>query len=184
MCMNLPTVRFRAMLERVLNGKKTPKYRITQVAGSAEFWGELLANEKGRDEKVNVYLKGELELIKAKAESTDSFLQFTRDGMRLTGLYEYLRDGKMSGYAFGNPLPTATFQDKPNWLYPYKDDAYLFKFYPNRQNHNDMIPVKFEWVVLQGGEVERIKQKCLTMFMNGGFDKDLSELPLQSVDEL
>lgn len=178
--MKLPIIRARAKFERVIYAGKVPKYRISQYAGSSDFWRMLRETCAGRDGNIYVYLQGELETVAKKAGSAELFLQVTRNGFRLTGLYQYYKDGKPSGYACGNPFQDATFtnKNKPNPLYEYRADGYLFKFEESK-NSAVLLPDGFEWVVLQGTDVELLKTMYLSVYRIGGFDEALKELPLQ-----
>lgn len=180
MSMKLPIIRARAKFEHVIYAGKTPKYRISHYAGSSDFLQVLRKTCAGRDGNIYVYLKGELETVAKKGGSADLFLQVTRNKLRLTGLYLYFKDKKPSGYACGNPLQDKTFtKDKtPNPLYEYRADGYLFKFEESK-NSAGLLPNGFEWVVLQGAGVERLKDMYLRVYNIGGFDEALKELPLQ-----
>ena len=184
--MNMPTIRARAKFERVIYGKETPKYRLCQYAGSSEYWEVLKESLASRDGNIYVYLNGELASVSQKQESAEAYLQVVRNSLRLTGLYQYYVEGKASGYASGNPLRDDTFsaKKKPNPLVKYREDCYLFKFEPNKKDPCDVFPIGFEWIVLQGPGVYKLKETYLSVLRIGGFAEALEELPLQSIDTL
>ena len=70
-------------------------------------------------------------------------------GQNLTGLKQWFQDGRLSGYAYGEPSDEKTFGNKTvkaNCFYQYRTDGFLFRCTPSSDPSN-VIPTQIEWIV-------------------------------------
>jgi hypothetical protein len=164
-------VKYYARMDYNPKSGKTPKYTITAQCG---FMPEMDAL-KGKDGKINVYL---MEKLKDGCNVPSTRLQ-AKNSLNLTGLKDYFVDGKVSGYAYGNPPETPTYssKNKPNPFFTCRNDGFLFviHFDKNEQPEDEAIkPTCIEMLVLAGAKV-MISTYCKQLVI-GGFDEVLAQM--------
>lgn len=188
---NQPPIRFRALLEL---DEVTPsgviKFRLTHWGGSKEFMTLLHNNGRGnRDKKTGrkeIHIK-----LKKNYQGSDPSTELNfelKNGLNLTGVKNWLEYGKLSGFAYGEPFPKATFKRSgnvlKNYLYQYREDGYIFISTPNPNDPKDHIPIRVEWIVLQGKGMRGLVSTYIPEFREGGFREALEAMPLKKyVDE-
>ncbi len=171
--MSTPNIRYYArMVNTTQKGKKTPKYTITAQAGYYPPM-ELL---RGRDGKISMNLMEKL----SEGDNVPSMRLQAKNSLNFTGLKEYFQDGKLSGFAYGNPLdkPTYSKDNKPNPFFDYKQDGFLFIIHQDEKDPTNLIPTFIELVVLEGAGV-LVASYC-KMLVVGGFDEELQALRMQA----
>lgn len=171
--MSTPNIRYYAkMVNTTQTGKKTPKYTIAAHAGYYPPMEQL----KGRDGQISVNLMEKLR----EGENVPSMRLQAKNSLNLTGLKEYFKDGKLSGYAYGYPLdkPTYSKKEKPNPFYEYKQDGFLFLIHQDEQAPENQVPTSLELIVLEGARV-LISAYCKQLVM-GGFKEALEQLREQA----
>ena len=89
----------------------------------------------------------------------------------------------MSGFCFGypDPRPTYSSKNKPNPLFPCKNDGFLFVVHydDNAEIQPEQIkPSAFELIVIEGGKL-MISAYCKQLTM-GGFNEVLVQLRTQA----
>ena len=171
--MNTPNIRYYAkMVNTTQKGKKTPKFTISEAAGYYPPMEQL----KGRDGQISMNLMEKLK----EGDNVPSMRLQAKNSLNFTGLKEYLIDGKLSGYAYGYPLdrPTYSNDEKPNPLFDYKDDGFLFVIHTDESDPTSIVPVAIELIVLEGAKV-LISAYCKQLVM-GGFDEALQALREQA----
>ena len=169
--MNTPNVRYYAkMVNTTQKGKKTPKYTITAQAGYDPPM-ELL---RGRDGQISMNLMEKLK----EGDNVPSMRLQSKNSLNFTGLKDYFADGKLTGYAYGYPLSTATYgkNEKPNPFYEYSKDGFLFKVCQN--DPNSVKPTQIELIVLDNAK-PLIASYC-KMLQQGGFDEALQLMRKQA----
>lgn len=188
---NQPPIRFRALLELVEVQKGGGvKYRLTHWGGSKEYMTILHNNSRGRKDKetgrkeIHVILKKNYQ---GDDPSTELNLEL-KNGLNLSGVKNWLEYGKLSGFAYGEPFPKKTFKRKnkvfQNYLFPFMEDGFIFISTPNPKDHKDHIPIRVEWIVLQGKGMRGLVSGYIPTFKNGGFNDALEAMPLNKyVDE-
>lgn len=171
--MNTPNIRYYAkMVNTTQKGKKTPKFTISEAAGYYPPMEQL----KGRDGQISMNLMEKLK----EGDNVPSMRLQAKNSLNFTGLKEYFIDGKLSGYAYGYPLdrPTYSNDEKPNPLFEYKDDGFLFVIHTDESDPTSIVPVVIELIVLEGAKV-LISAYCKQLVM-GGFDEALQALREQA----
>ena len=173
--MNTPNICYYARLEDCTGNRKSPKYVITAQAG----YYPAMEKIKGRDGLISMYL---MEKLKDGANVPSMRLQ-AKDSLNFTGLKEYFVDGKLSGFAYGYPLPDKTYSSKrkENPFYDFKNDGYLFIVHQNKNANTateQIRPTVIEFIVLDGAKV-LISSYCKQLMM-GGFDEALKSLREQA----
>lgn len=171
--MNIPNIRYYAkFVNTTQNGKKTPKFTITEQAGYYPPM-ELL---KGRDGQISMNLMGKLK----EGENVPSMRLQAKNSLNFTGLKEYFVDGKLSGFAYGYPLDKSTYSkdEKKNPFFEYREDGFLFLIKQDGKEPCNQIPTCIELVVLEGAKV-LISAYCKQLLM-GGFDDALQSLREQA----
>lgn len=171
--MNIPNIRYYAkFVNTTQNGKKTPKFTITEQAGYYPPM-ELL---KGRDGQISMNLMGKLK----EGENVPSMRLQAKNSLNFTGLKEYFVDGKLSGFAYGYPLDKSTYSkdEKKNPFFEYREDGFLFLIKQDGKEPGNQIPTCIELVVLEGAKV-LISAYCKQLLM-GGFDDALQSLREQA----
>jgi hypothetical protein len=165
-----PKIAFYGVLSYDKSSGKTPKYVLSKAAGFYPPFNEL----RGRNGRVSFYL---MEKLKEGANVPSMRLQCTKNSLNFTGLKDYFIDGKISGYAYGEPLQEPTFskKNKANPFYEYKSDGYLFIL---KQDGN--IPFEIEFLIIDGGKV--LIPRYLKQLMMGGFDEEIEELRKHATD--
>ncbi len=103
-----------------------------------------------------------------------------KGSLNLTGLKYYFIDGKLSGYACGNPNPNPT--------YKYKGKDRINPFYANNRNDgflfivktepDNLIPSSFEMMVLSNAKP--VIASYLQMLKLGGFNEVLESMREQA----
>lgn len=164
---NTPKIIYYAkMVNTTPKGAKTLKYTITAQAG----YYPPMEHLRGKDGYISFYL---MEKLKEGSHVPSMRLQ-GKNGLNFTGLKDWFIDGKLSGFAYGNPLdkPTYGAKNRPNPFYEYREDGYLFVVQAN------LVPVEIELLVLeQTGQMTPRYCKQLQM---GGFDEELAILRQQA----
>lgn len=188
---NQPPIRFRAVLELVeVLESGNVKYRLTHWGGSKEYMTILHTNSRGRKDKETG--RKEIHIILKKnyqGNDPSTELNFElKNGLNLTGVKNWLEYGKLSGFAYGEPFPKETFtrggKKKPNYLFKYMEDGFIFMMQPNAKDPKDHIPTKIEWIVLQGQGMRGLVSGYIPQFKNGGFNDALEAMPVRKyVDE-
>ena len=171
--MSTANIRYYAKLVNTTqNGKKTPKYTIVAQAGYYPPMEQL----RGRDGLVSLLLMEKLR----EGENVPSMRLQAKNSLNFTGLKEYFKDGKLSGYAYGYPLDKLTYSkdEKPNPFYEYKQDGFLFLIHQDDKVPENQIPTSIELVVLEGAKI-LISAYCKQLVM-GGFDDALEALRKQA----
>ena len=171
--MSTANIRYYAKLVNTTqNGKKTPKYTIAAQAGYYPPMEQL----KGRDGQISVNLMEKLR----EGDNVPSMRLQAKNSLNFTGLKEYFKDGKLSGYAYGYPLDKLTYSkdEKPNPFYEYKQDGFLFLIHQDDKVPENQIPTSIELVVLEGAKI-LISAYCKQLVM-GGFDDALEALRKQA----
>lgn len=171
--MNTPNVLYYAkMVNTTQKGKKTPKYTITAQAGYYPPMEYLI----GRDGQISVNLMEKLK----EGDNVPSMRLQAKNSLNLTGLKDYFQDGKLSGYAYGNPMdkPTYSKDEKPNPFFDYRQDGFLFLIEQDENDPTNLTPTSIEMVVLEGAKV-LISAYCKQLIM-GGFDEALKALREQA----
>lgn len=170
---NTPSIRYYAKLENSTEeGKKTPKYTITEWAGYYPPMEKL----RGRDGRISLNL---MDKIKEGMNIPSMRLQ-AKGSLNFTGLKEYFADGKLSGFAYGYPDSRETYSSKkkPNPFFEYKDDGFLFVVHQNPKDPTSIIPIQIELIVLEKARV--LIPAYLKQLMMGGFGKELAQLREQA----
>lgn len=167
---------------------KYPKYRLAYWGGDKNYMRMLSENLTGRRDKatgvanIHIVLKPNQT---SKSSAPEMNLQ-VKAGQNLTGLKQWFQDGRLSGYAYGEPSDEKTFGNKivkANCFYQYRTDGFLFRCTPSSDPSN-VIPTQIEWIVLKGGDGVKIYAvQYLTLLRNGSLDKALADLPLREYDE-
>lgn len=155
----------------------TPRYKVVAQAGYYEPMEQL----RGRDGQIAMFLQEKLK----EGENVPSMRLQARGSLNFTGLKEYFKDGRLSGYAYGEPYSKETYSKakKSNPFYRYKEDGYLFIVHQDQtaQTEAEKIrPKAIELVVLEGAKV-LIAAYCKQLVM-GGFDEALTLLRKQAVN--
>ena len=143
--MNIPPITYYAVFElNTPKGNKTPKYTIVSSSGYYPPMHKL----KGRDGQISMYL---MEKLKEGLSVPAMRLQ-AKGGLNFTGLKDYFEDGKISGYAYGNPYERETFgkEEKANPFFKHKDDCFLFQMHDATDSEGKQIVKSFELIVLSG----------------------------------
>ena len=167
-----PNIRYYAKFELSKDSKKTPKYVITTQAG----YYEPMESLKGRDGQISMYLMEKLK----EGEQVPSMRLQAKGSLNFTGLKDYFVNGKLSGYAYGNPddKPTFSSKKKTNPFFEYKNDGFLFVVSLSRDNAKGIIPLSFELIVLADARI-LVADYCKQLLM-GGFDDELALLRKQA----
>lgn len=169
--MNIPDIRYYAKMEySTAAGKKTPKYTITAQAGYYPPMDHL----KGRDGRISFNL-----LENSKGLDVPPYRLQGKNSYNLTGLKNYFEDGKLTGYAYGEPMQTQTYsqEGKVNPFFEYRQDGYLFLI-SQRGDKANVIPVSIEFIVLENAR-PLIGSYC-KMLEQGGFDEALDVIRQQT----
>jgi hypothetical protein len=160
------------MVNTTQNGKKTPKFTISEQAGYYPPMEQL----KGRDGQISMNLMEKLK----EGENVPSMRLQAKSSLNFTGLKEYFVDGKLSGYAYGYPLdkPTYSKDERTNPFFEYKEDGFLFLIEQDESDTKNIVPTSIELIVLEGAKV-LISAYCKQLLM-GGFDEALQALRKQA----
>lgn len=175
--MIIPKIRYYAkMVYDDTSQRKTPKYTVISEAGYYPPM-EDLKNKKGI---ISMYLMEK----RKEGENVPSMRLQAKNSLNFTGLKEYFLDGKLSGYAYGNPLSSETYSSKKrnNPFYEYRQDGYLFIMHVDKTTINKttpIIPSTIELIVIEEGAV-LIPSYCKQLLM-GGFDEAISCLRKQAI---
>jgi hypothetical protein len=168
-------VKFYARFDFSQDSKKTPKYTMSLQAGDCPEMQDL----RGRDEKISMYLMQSRDSGCTKDNAPEMRLQ-AKDAFNFTGL-KFINEGQIPRYAYGNPLPTKTYssREKPNPMYNYRDDGYLFEFhYKENAGTTQLQPDYFELLIIRGGKT-MIPNYCKQLSM-GYFDDVLKSMRKQA----
>lgn len=169
--MSSPNIRYYARMEDVTGGKKTPKYKVTKTAGYYPPMDAL----KGKGGAISFYLMASKDSGSTKDNAPAMKLQ-GKNSLNFTGLKEYFKDGKISGFAYGYPLDKETYSkdNKPNPFYEYKTDCFLFVIHSGEASMGSQQPKAIELIVLEGARV--MGAAYLKQLVMGGFDEDLQQV--------
>jgi len=168
-----PKISYYAKFELCTDGNKTPKYQMTQVAGYCPAMEQL----KGKNGRVSLYLmprRGD------KSAEPPMHLQ-AKNSLRFTGLKDYYINGRVSGFAYGEPNSEKEYskQHTPNPLFAVKNDGFLFRFSDSMESKDGAdVPASFELLIIDGGRV--LASGYCKMLQMGGFDADLELLRQQA----
>ena len=173
-----PNIRYYAKMEDSMGSGQTPRYTITTEAG----YYQPMEGIKGRDGKVSMFLQVSKESGSKKDNAPSMKLQ-AKNSLNFTGLKEYFIDGKLSGYAYGYPLPDKNYSKdkKPNPFFEYRDDGFLFIIHQDETattGKDQINPDIIELIVLEGAKV-LIASYCKQLMM-GGFDEAIKVLREQA----
>lgn len=174
---NTPSIRYYAKLKySTEEGKKTPKYTITEWAGYYPPMEKL----RGRDERISLNLMDK----RKEGMNIPSMRLQAKGSLNFTGLKEYFADGKLSGFAYGYPDSRETYSSKkkPNPFFEYKDDGFLFVVHQNPKDPSSIIPIQIELIVLEKARV--LIPAYLKQLIMGGFDKELAQLREQAAPQM
>ncbi len=169
--MSTPNIRYYAkMVNTTQTGKKTPKYTIIAQAG----YYPPMEHLRGRDGLVSMNLMEKLK----EGDNVPSMRLQAKNSLNFTGLKDYFKDGKLSGYAYGYPLDKATYSkdNKQNPFFEYKNDGFLFIMHDS--DKETVAPTCIEFIVLEGAKV-LISAYCKQLLM-GGFEDALEQLRKQA----
>lgn len=175
--MIIPKIRYYAKMVYDDNiQRKTPKYTVISEAGYYPPM-EDLKNKKGI---ISMYLMGK----RKEGDNVPSMRLQAKNSLNFTGLKEYFLDGKLSGYAYGNPLDSETYSSKKrnNPFYEYRHDGYLFIIQIDKTTMSKaapIVPTAIELIVIEDGAV-LIPSYCKQLIM-GGFDEAINSLRKQAV---
>lgn len=155
-------------------GNKTLKYKITAQAGFYPPMQELV----GKDGCISFYLK---EKLRQGANIPSMFLQ-AKNSLNFTGLKEFFKNDKLSGYAYGYPSDQKTYgkDAKQNPFYERRTDGYLFLVHQNENDPHDQTPTYIELIVLKNARL-LVSAYCKQLVM-GGFEEALKMLREQATE--
>lgn len=170
-----PIIPYYSCLEDCTGDRKTPKYR---ESNSAMYYPPM-EQIRGKDGFVSMFLKPN---ISKKPDAPEMCLQ-AKDSLNFTGLYNYFVDGRLSGYAYGAPLPTRTYSkdNKTNPFYDFRFDGYLFLMHYDDKSL--LRPTTIELIVLAGDEsdcLHSLLPSYCKMLQMGGFNDELAALRKQA----
>ena len=158
-----PNIRYYARLS-LIAGTKTPKYVITHEAGFCAPMSRLI----GADGKISFFLMQKRE---NQPSNTPPMSLQGKNSFNFTGLKDYYRDGKISGFAFGYPNREPTYRYKgkavSNPFFEYRNDGYLFIVH----QHEKPTPSIIELIILEDA-IDMIASYCKMLVM-GGFNEPL-----------
>lgn len=169
--MNMPSIRYYAKMEySTAAGKKTPKYTITAQAG----YYPPMESMKGRDGTISFHL-----LENKKGIDVPPYRLQGKNSYNMTGLKDYFAEGKLTGYAYGEPMQKECYSKcaKPNPFYEYRQDGYMFVIHQS-DNDKSITPIAIEFVVLEYAK-PLIGSYC-KMLQQGGFDEALEIIRKQA----
>ena len=169
-------VKFYARFDFSQDSKKTPKYTMSLQAGDCPEMQDL----RGRDETISMYLMQSRDSGCTKDNAPEMRLQ-AKDAFNFTGLKFIFNEGQIPRYAYGNPLQAQTYSSrkKPNPMYNYRDDGYLFEFhYKENAGTTQPQPDYFELLIIRGGKT-MIPNYCKQLSM-GYFDDVLKSMRKQA----
>lgn len=181
--MNTAVISAYFYFELVKGAGKTPKYRVIKMAGYYPPFETLKGVRGDGKGKITVFMLDAID--KTNGRSPETRLQAARS-LNLTGLKRYWQDGKLSGYAYGNPPQGETYGNKKtlqNPFYPdYVADGFVFKFGDvvkcTLGSIEYILPECFEMLVIDKGGI--LAAAYCTQLKNGGFDGQLNELREQA----
>ena len=174
--MNTPNILYYAkMVNTTQKGKKTPKYTIV---AQARFYPPMDAL-KGKDGTISFYLMASKDSGSTKDNAPSMKLQ-GKNSLNFTGLKEYFQDGKLSGFAYGNPSDKQTYSkdNKPNPFYEYREDCFLFLIEQDEKDPTNLIPISIELIVLDGARY--LSSAYCKQLVLGGFGEALKSLREQA----
>lgn len=153
------------------DSKKTPKYTITKA------WGDYPPIEKlkgARSRKVSMYL---MEKREGQPDNTPKLRLQAAKSLNFTGLKDYFVDGKVSGYAYGNPPKGETYPYKgkqaPNPFVANQQDGFLFVVH---QTGDNLLPDYLELLVIGGFNADKMAARYVKQLEMGGYDTTLQML--------
>ncbi len=161
-----PVIRYYCCFELRTDKKlKHPKYSIVRQAGYYQPMGHLT----GRDGKISLTL---VPASKSGSKADGMKLQ-GKNSLNFTGLNEYFKDGKFSGFAWGNPQGGKEYGEKKKRANPfdsYEGDAFLFIMHQGTAATGTP-PQSMELIVLADARV--LVTSYLKQLEIGGFDEEL-----------
>ena len=97
--------------------------------------------------------------------------------LNFTGLKDYFVDGKVSGYAYGNPPKGETYPYKgkqaPNPFADNQQDGFLFVVH---QTGDNLLPDYLELLVIGGCNADKMAARYVKQLEMGGYDTTLQML--------
>lgn len=166
-----PEVKAYFRLDYDTNSKKTPKYTVTKA------WGDYQPMEKlkaAHSRKVTMYL---MEKREGQPSNTPKMRLQAAKSLNFTGLKDYFVDGKVSGYAYGNPPKGETYPYKGKRLQnPFENnqqDGFLFVVH---QTANNLLPDYLELLVIGGSYANKMAARYVKQLEMGGYDATLQML--------
>lgn len=173
-----PNILYYARLEFDTTSKKTPKYVVTTQAG---YYPPMEAIT-GRNGKISMFLMESTKTKLKEGANVPPIRLQAKNSLNFTGLKDYFVDGKLSGYAYGNPPQDETYSGKKrqNPFFECKEDGYLFVIHQdgNLKKEGKIIPTSIELIVLEDAKV-LISSYCKQLMM-GGFNEVLDALRKQA----
>jgi len=166
-------ITYYAKFELCDDENKTPKYQMTQAAGCCPAMEQL----KGKNGRVSLYLMSRRGY---KSAEPAMHLQ-AKNSLRFTGLKDYYINGRMSGFAYGEPSAKKDYskQHTPNPLFDIRNDGFLFRFSDCMASKDGAdVPASFELLILAGARL--LASSYCKMLAMGGFDGDLELLRQQA----
>lgn len=176
--MNTPPIQWYG--EFTLNPQTTtPKYVLTKESG----YYPVIENLKGRDKKISLFLMESTKSGSKDSITTPPMKLQAKGSLNLTGLKYYFIEGKLSGYACGNPYHKETYRcngkDKTNPFYENRNDGFLFIF---KNESGNPVPSSFEMIVLSNARP--VIASYLQMLRVGGFNDVLESMRTQATANL
>lgn len=184
-----PNIIYYARLDDTTGDRDTLKYSITSDSGIYEPLKHLV----GRDGRVSFDLIDKRELGADGVAGYPSMRLQGKNSLNVTGLYDYLIGGKLSGIAYGTPLdkPTYSKKNRVNPFYNHRKDGFLFVMHfseeallrdPRTANLKEIRPDYIEMMVLEGA-VKFVGSYC-TQLQSGGFNDVLDEFRKRAIPRL
>ena len=158
-------------LEYDKTSKATPKYNVTQMWGYYPPLEKLRSRKSG---KITMYLLSKRE---GQPSNTPKMRLQAARSLNFTGLKDYFVDGKVSGYAYGNPPKGQTYPyrggQETNPFAEYQGDGFLFVVH---QDGNNLLPDCMEVLVIGGANANVMAARYVKQLEMGGYDGDLQQL--------
>ena len=164
-------------VEATEQGKRTPKYVLTDFAGSYPEFKSLI----GKDGRISLNLLASMDSGHTAENAPAMRLQGTKS-YPFTGIKDLFKGGKMTGYSYGYAPEAPTYgtrTPRPNPFYNVCKDGYLFVWAASSVGKDwAHVPEGFELLVIDSGKtMAAAHAKVLTQ---GGFDEQLKQLRLQA----
>lgn len=169
--MTKPNILFYALMQDVTGDNKTSKYRIIKQVGYYPPMDAL----RGKDGTIHFYLLPSKDSGSTKDNAPAMKLQ-GKNSLNFTGLKEYYKGGKLSGFSYGYPLDKETYSKKEirNPFYEHKEDCFLFIMHNDEASANSQRPSAIELIVLKDAKV--LGAAYLEQLAKGGFETELKQM--------